>query len=104
MKTEEFFLEPNFPGEYQALGLVQGVWFPRASKATTGWLLCDRGCSQIESTLMRDVKEFVYSYSDISQTLNYFNVYPRTVNGQLNSKSSFTQLKTHQNGKIASTN
>jgi hypothetical protein len=29
MQTEEFFLEPNFPGEYQALGLVQGVWFPK---------------------------------------------------------------------------
>jgi hypothetical protein len=99
MKTEEFFLEPNFPGEYQALGLVQGVWFPRASKATTGWLLCDRGCSQIESTLMRDVKEFVYSYSDISQTLNYFNVYPRTVNGQLNFQVKFLHNSNAANWK-----
>jgi len=97
MKTDEFFLEPKFPGEYQALGLVQGVWFPRAEKATTGWLLCDAGCSQIESTLMRDVKDFVYSHSNISQTLNYFNVYPRTVKGQLSFQVKFLHNKNAAN-------
>lgn len=85
MKTESFWREPNFPGEYQALGLVFGVWFPKGdNKSTTGWLLCDQGCSQIESSILgKDTREFIYSHRDLRSTKNYFNVYPRQVNGQL---------------------
>jgi hypothetical protein len=67
MKTESFWREPNFPGEYQALGLVLGVWFPKGdNKSTTGWLLCDQGCSQIESSILgKDTREFIYSHAGI---------------------------------------
>jgi hypothetical protein len=46
---------------------------------------------------MRDVKDFVYSHSDISQTLNYFNVYPRTVKGQLSFQVKFLHNKNASN-------
>ena len=80
----QFWYEPNSPGEYQALGLVKAVWFPKGEKSTTGWLLCDQGCCQIESSILgKETREFMYSHPDISKTLNYFNVYPRTTEGQL---------------------
>jgi hypothetical protein len=76
MKTDSFWREPNFPGEYQALGKVFGVGFPKSdNKSTTGWLLCDQGCSQIESSILgKDTREFIYSHRDLTSTKNYFNI------------------------------
>jgi len=87
--VNSFFQTPNFDTEYQAFGLIQGVWFPRAAGSTTGWLLCDSGCTQIESSLIGDAKDFVRSRPYLSESLNYYNVYPRQPDGKLTLQISF---------------
>ena len=84
-----FFQPPNFDTEYQAFGLIQGVWFPRAAGSTTGWLLCDSGCTQLESSLIGDAKDFVRSRPYLSVSLNFYNVYPRQSDGKLTAQIHF---------------
>ena len=84
-----FFQSPNFDTEYQAFGLLQGVWFPRAFGSTTGWLLCDSGCTQLEASPISDAKDFVRSKPYLSENLNFYNVYPRQENGKLTVQISF---------------
>lgn len=85
----EFFQEPDFPKQYQALGLVQGVWFPRAAGAATGWLLLDDGCTQVETAVTGDAKEYVRSHPHVSSSKQFYNVYPRQEQGKLTFQVSF---------------
>lgn len=84
-----FFQLPNFDREYQAFGLLQGVWFPRAAGSATGWLLCDSGCTQIESSLIGEAKDYIRSRPYLSSSLNFYNVYPRCEDGKLTVQISF---------------
>lgn len=80
---DKFFKAADFLTQYQALGVLLGVWFPRAAGSATGWILCDSGCTQVEATLSKDAKEYILAKPNIFSTLTFYHAYPKQKNGLL---------------------